>query len=162
MHPMLTIALQASRQASKQILRAFDQPDRITITEKTSNDFVTDVDTLAEQIIIEHIQKAYPSHSILSEEHGKIDGDEYCWIVDPLDGTTNFIHGIPHFAISIAVKKQDEMIVSLIFDPIRNELFTATKGGGTQLNHRRIRVSNTTRLAQALIGTGFPFRDSNT
>ena len=161
MHPMLTIALQASRQASKHILRAFDQPDRISISEKSANDFVTDVDTFAEQVIIEQIQQAYPSHSILAEEHGTIEGDEYTWIIDPLDGTTNFIHGIPHFAISIAIKKNHDLIAGLIFDPIRNELFTATKGGGARLNHRRIRVSNIAKISQALIGTGFPFRDKH-
>ena len=158
MHPLLNIAIQAARQASKHILRGFDQLDRVKITEKSANDFVSDIDIEAEKIIIELIQQAYPSHSILSEEHGLIEGDEYCWIIDPLDGTANFIHGIPHFAVSIAVKKGKETIIGMIYDPIRNELFTATHGAGAHINSRRIRVSTISSLKQALVGTGFPFR----
>ena len=161
MHPMLNIAFQASRKASKHMLRSFDQLERVSISEKTDNDFVTDVDTFVEKLIIEHIKEAYPDHSILAEESGLIEGNEYCWIIDPLDGTHNYIHGIPHFAISIAVKKNEELLVGLIYDPIRNELFTATKGAGAELNHRRMRVSSTPSLKQALIGTGFPFRDQH-
>jgi len=160
MHPLLNIATQAARQASRHILRGFDQPDKIEVTEKTANNFVTNIDIEAERTIIEQIQLAYPSHSILSKEHGSIDGDEHCWIINPIDGTTNFIRGIPHFAVSIAVKKNDNLMVSLIYDPIRNELFTASQGAGSHLNNRRLRVSGTAKLKQSLIGTGCNYNSS--
>lgn len=168
MHPMLNIAIQAARQASRTILRFFDQPDKIEISQKDKNDFVTQVDKLSEEIIIAEIQKAYPHHAILSEEIGVLKkggriSDEYCWIIDPLDGTRNFIHGYPHFAISIAVTKKNVLELGMIYDPIRQELFTATRGKGAYLNSRRMRISDTKKLESALIGTGFPFCDkSNT
>lgn len=160
-HPMLNIAIQAARQASRAILRFFDQSDKIEITQKDQNDFVTQVDILSEKIIIAEIQKSYPHHGIIAEESGlqEAQDKEYCWIIDPLDGTRNFMNGIPHFAISIAVTKKNVLELGLIYDPIRQELFTATRGKGAYLNSRRIRVSETKKLSQALIGTGFPFYD---
>lgn len=162
MHPMLNIAIQAARQASKIILRFVDQLDKVTVAQKSLNDFVTQVDKLSEEIIITEIQKAYPKHSILAEESGETNSSsEFTWIIDPLDGTRNFMHGVPHFAISIAIMKKNQVEMGMIYDPIRQELFTATRGQGAYLNSRRIRVSETTKMATALIGTGFPFRDKN-
>jgi myo-inositol-1(or 4)-monophosphatase len=159
MHPFLNIAIQAARTASRSILHFYDRLEEIEVTEKSKNDVVTEVDKLSEQIIIEDIRKAYPNHSILGEESGlEKKGGDYCWVIDPIDGTKNFINGIPHFCISIAVKKGDQLEVGLVYDPIRQELFTATRGKGAQLNNRRIRVSNTKKLENALVGTGFPFR----
>jgi len=157
-HPLINIATEAARSASKIILRYMDQMERIEITEKNINEIVTEVDILAEEEIIYHIQKAHPEHSILAEERGHIEGNEYCWIIDPLDGTTNYVHSFPHFAISIAVKNGDKMEIGLIYDPIRNELFTAARGQGAHLNNRRIRVSDCKKMENAVIGTGFPFK----
>lgn len=161
MHPMLNIALQASRQASRVILRFLDQMDKIEISEKSINDFVTQVDKQSEEIIITHIKKSYPDHSILAEESGYIKGrnEEICWVIDPLDGTRNFMHGFPQFAISIAVTKNNVTELGLIYDPVRQELFTATRGQGAYANSRRIRVSQAKRLAASLIGTGFPYQN---
>lgn len=162
MHPMLNIAINAARQASKIILRYMDQMDKVTIAQKSLNDFVTQVDKLSEEIIIAEIQKAYPKHSILAEESGETNpGSDFIWIIDPLDGTRNFMRGFPHFAISIAVMKKNQIEMGVVYDPIRQELFTATRGQGAYLNSRRIRVSDTKKMAAALIGTGFPFRDKN-
>lgn len=159
MHPMLNIGIQAARNASRIILRYIDQVDTLSVDMKKKNDFVTQVDKMSEQDIINTIHKAYPDHSILAEESGfeKLD-DEYCWIIDPLDGTANFIHGIPQFAISIALKHRGDVIVGVVFDPIKQELFTAAKGSGAHLNNRRIRVSQIKQLELGMIGTGFPFR----
>lgn len=159
MHPLLTIGIQAARQASKVILRALDRLDTVEVQRKAHNDFVTEVDKRAEQEIIQVIHKAYPDHAILGEESGHTEGSEICWIIDPLDGTTNFIHGFPHFSISIAVKNRDQLEAGVIYDPIRNELFTAARGKGATLNERRIRVSARKKLEEALIGTGFPHRE---
>lgn len=159
MHPMLNIAINAARNASKIILRFLDRADAIDISTKNRNDLVTEVDKLAEQEIINTIRESYPSHSILAEESGEREGDEYCWIIDPLDGTINYVHGFPQFAISIALKQKDNLIIGVIYDPIRQELFTATRGGGAQLNSRRMRVSQCKKLENALIGTGFPFKE---
>lgn len=160
MHPFITIATQAARSASRTILRFFDQLDQVEVSEKGRNDLVTQVDKLSEEEIIAHIRKAYPNHSIVGEESGenKSKQDEYTWVIDPLDGTANFVHGFPHFCISIAVKRKDTLEVACIYDPIRQELFTAAKGRGAQLNNRRIRVTDTRKLENALVGTGFPFR----
>ncbi|MCB1827039.1 MAG: inositol monophosphatase, partial [Coxiellaceae bacterium] len=161
-HPFITIATQAARSASKIILRFMDQLHTIEITQKsTIEDIVTQVDMLSEQEIIEHIKKAYPSHDILAEENGLMKGKEdceYCWIIDPLDGSTNYVHGFPHFAISIAVKKGDKIEAGVVYDPIRQELFSAVRGEGAFVDNRRIRVSETKKLETALIGTGFPFK----
>jgi len=157
-HPLLNIAIDAARSASKIILRFMDHMESIEVSRKNINDLVTEVDKLSEQEIINHIQKSYPSHSILAEESGLIEGNEYCWIIDPLDGTTNYIHSFPHFAISIAIKHNDKIEAALVYDPIRNELFTAAQGQGAHLNNRRIRVSDCKKLENALIGTGFPYK----
>jgi myo-inositol-1(or 4)-monophosphatase len=159
MHPLLNIAIQAARQGSKTVLRFMDRLDSIEINRKARHDFVTEVDRRCEQDIIQTIRKAYPEHAVLGEESGYSDGDECCWIIDPLDGTTNYIHGFPHFAISIAVKIQDSLEAGVIYDPVRNELFAAARGKGATLNERRIRVSPTKKLEEALIGTGFPARE---
>lgn len=162
MHPIINIAVKAARQSSKIILAAYDRLPSVQITAKTRNDFVTEVDYKVEQDIIAVIQKAYPHHGILAEESGKIDNNvEYTWIIDPIDGTTNFIHGFPCFAISIAFQEKDKIVHGVTYDPLRDELFTASRGQGTQLNDRRLRVSQCTQLENALIATGFPFKYPN-
>lgn len=160
-HPMLNIAIQAARAASKIIIRHMDQLDRIEITEKSQNDFVTEADQQSEQVIIETIRKAYPGHSILAEESGELNGhqDDFCWLIDPLDGTRNFLHGYPHFCISIALLQKGRVELALVYDPVRQDLFTGTRGQGSYLNSRRIRVSEANKLSNALIGTGFPYHD---
>jgi myo-inositol-1(or 4)-monophosphatase len=157
MHPLINIAFQAARSASKYIVRALDRLDNLTINEKQRNDFVTDIDKQSEQEIIHHIQKAYPDHAIICEECGSLctKPSDYTWIIDPLDGTANFIHGYPHFAISIAVKHKSGIEHGLIYDPVRQELFTATRGDGAFMNDRRIRVSKRPTFHGTLIGTGF-------
>ena len=159
MNPVLTIAKRAALSASRILLRHFDHLERLNITTKQRNDFVTEADLQAERDIIQILRKTYPNHGILAEESGEQPGqDEYQWVIDPLDGTTNFIHGIPHFAISIGFRHKNRLEAALVFDPIRQELFTASRGGSAQLNDRRIRVSNINALENALLGTGFPFR----
>jgi myo-inositol-1(or 4)-monophosphatase len=158
MHPMLNIAVKAARQAGNIISRYADRVDTLTVESKQMNDFVTEVDRAAEQIIIQTIQQAYPNHAILAEESGESGNSEYVWIIDPLDGTTNFVHGFPQFAVSIALQHKKELVQAVIYDPMRNELFTASKGNGAQLDDRRIRVTPIKTLTGALLGTGFPFR----
>ncbi len=160
MHPMLNIAVRAARNAGKVIVRSLEQLDKVEIESKGSNDFVTGVDINAEQAIIETIRKSYPDHTIIAEESGLLTGkdDDYQWIVDPLDGTTNFIKGIPHFAVSIALKVKGKLDQAVVFDPIRGELFTASRGKGAQLNGFRIRVKNHKELSGAILATGFPFK----
>jgi myo-inositol-1(or 4)-monophosphatase len=159
MHPQLNIALRAARSASAVIVRSIQRLDTLQITEKQQHDFATEVDRQSEQIIIDTIRQAYPRHGILAEESGKHSGDETVWIIDPLDGTTNYIHGLPHFAVSIAIQHKGRIEHGLIFDPIRQETFIASRGEGARLNDRRIRVSNRTGLPDSLLGTGFPFRE---
>lgn len=159
MHPMLTIAVRAARRAGDVITRALYRVQDLQVTSKSHNSFVTETDQAAEAAIIEVIRNAYPHHSILAEESGQHSGNDYQWIIDPLDGTTNFIHGMPHFAVSIALKHGEHLEQAVIFDPIRNELFTATRGQGAQLNDRRIRVNHLKTLEGALLGTGFPYHD---
>ncbi len=161
MHPMLNTAIKAARKAGNIISRATRDLDLIKVETKRRNDFVTEVDRAAESAIIEELRRAYPDHAILAEESGesKAARMEYCWIIDPLDGTTNFIHGVPQYCVSIGLKHKDVITQGVVFDPVKNELFTATRGGGAYLNDKRIRVSKCDKLANALIGTGFPFRD---
>jgi len=161
MHPMLNIGIRAARSAAEIITRSMDRLQGVTVTEKSQNDFVSEVDKQAENSIIETIHKAYPDHAILAEESGASGEHEYQWIIDPLDGTTNFLHGFPQFAISIALKHKSTLEQALIYDPLRQELFTAGRGSGAYLNNRRIRVSRRNTLAGALIGTGFPMRALN-
>lgn len=163
MHPMLNIAVRAARAAGNVIVRAFEQQDKIEVTSKGLNDFVTNVDKAAEEAIIEIISKAYPKHSIVSEECGAIEGEDkdFQWVIDPLDGTTNFVKGIPHFAVSIALKVNGKLEQAVIFDPIRGELFTASRGAGAQLDGKRIRVSKAKDLSGTLLATGFPFKQKH-
>ena len=161
MHPALNIAVKAARRAALVINRASNDIDSLKVTNKSTNDFVTEVDRAAEAAIIDILHEAYPTYGILAEESGESgsNGSEFQWIIDPLDGTTNYIHGFPQYAISIALAQQDKIVQALVFDPTRNELFTATKGAGAFLNERRIRVAKRDKLADGLIGTGFPYRD---
>lgn len=161
MHPMLNTAITAARKAGNIIARSVDRVDALTITNKAQNDFVTEVDQKAEMTIIEIISKAYPSHSFLGEETGHSgtdDKSEYLWIIDPLDGTTNFLHGFPQFAVSIALQHKGEITQAVVYDPINQDLYTASKGEGAQLNNRRLRVTGRKSLQGALLGTGFPFK----
>ncbi|CAB1277045.1 inositol monophosphatase family protein [Candidatus Nitrosacidococcus tergens] len=162
MHPLLNIATQAARNAGNIIVRSLDRVNHLEITEKGRNDFVSDVDRFAEQEIIRTIHKAYPHHNILAEEGGEQTGhnnkEEVTWIIDPLDGTTNFLHGFPQFSISIGITYQGQLQHGLVYDPLRQEIFTASKGSGAFLNDRRVRVSKQQGLEGALLGTGFPFK----
>lgn len=160
MHPMLNIAVRAARNAGKVIVRSIEQLDKVEINSKGSNDFVTAVDINAEQAIIETIQKSYPDHSIISEESGLLKGkdEDFQWIIDPLDGTTNFIKGIPHFAVSIALRVKGKLEQAVVFDPVRGELFTASRGKGAQLNGFRIRVKSHKELSGTILATGFPYK----
>lgn len=158
MHPMLNIAVRAARAAGNIIVRYVDRVDAVAVSTKAYNEFVTEVDRQAEHTIIDIIHKAYPHHGVLGEETGSHAGDEYLWIVDPLDGTTNFVHGFPHFAVSIALQHKGRLSHGVIYDPLRAELFMASQGEGARLGDRRIRVSRCPRLREALLGTGFPFR----
>jgi len=159
MHPMLTTAVKAARRAGSIINRAARDIDMLSVTRKRHNDFVTEVDKGAEQAIIEVLRRAYPDHAILAEESGTHGRSEYTWIIDPLDGTTNFIHGFPQYAVSIAVRHKGLLAHGVIYDPCKNELFTASRGRGAFANDHRIRVSKEPHLRDSLIGTGFPFRD---
>lgn len=160
MHAMLNVAAKAARQAGDIIARQMGRLDSIKVEIKQQNDFVTEVDKAAEEAIIEALQKAYPDHAILAEESG-LHGDEnaeYQWIIDPLDGTTNYVHGFPQFAVSIALKKGNALEHACIYNPLSQEQFTASRGKGAFLNNRRIRVSHRNKLAGALLGTGFPIK----
>ncbi len=159
MHPHVNVAVQAARKASRLILRAFDNPHALKITAKGQNDFVTQVDQASEAIIIETIQKAFPDHAFYGEESGKQGENHTIWVIDPLDGTTNFIHGFPQFCISIAAVHKGKTYHAVVYDPLKDELFTATKGQGAQLNHKRLRVSERTTFQEALLGTGIPYHD---
>lgn len=162
MHPMLNIAIRAARLAGNVISRYADQTETLNITEKNHNDFVSEVDMMAEQEIIKTLKKAYPRHGFLAEESGgsaeQMKSDEYLWIIDPLDGTTNFLHGFPVYSVSIALQYKGKLDQAVIYDPTRDELFTASRGMGAHLNNRRMRVSKCKALSGALLGTGFPFR----
>jgi myo-inositol-1(or 4)-monophosphatase len=158
---MLNTAVKAARKAGAIINRASLDLDLVRVSTKGRSDFVTEVDRAAEEAIIETLRTAYPQHGFLAEESGASDsggGDEYTWIIDPLDGTTNFIHGFPQYSVSIALQHRGQLAQAVVYDPTRNELFTASKGRGAFLNDRRIRVSRRTQLRECLIGTGFPFR----
>ena len=159
MHPTINIAVRAARAAGDIILRYHNQVDLLTIENKSINDLVSEVDKTAEKAIIKEINKAFPKHSILAEESGKTLGDEdFLWIIDPLDGTANFLHGFPQYAVSIALLEKGTTTHAVIYDPFKEELFSASKGEGAYLNNERIRVSLSNGLKETLIGTGFPFR----
>lgn len=166
MQPMLNIALRAARSAGELIYRSIERLDVISVNEKDAKDYVTEVDRAAEQTIINALRKAYPNHGFLGEEggqkEGSSDGADYQWIIDPLDGTTNFVRGVPHFAVSIACKYRGRLEHAVVLDPVRQEEFTASRGHGAALNGRRLRVSPRKSLEGALLGTGFPFRNEQT
>jgi myo-inositol-1(or 4)-monophosphatase len=157
---MLNTAVKAARRAGSVITRASQNLDILQVHSKTHNDYVSEVDHAAEKAIIETLLEAYPNHAILGEESGELgDNADYLWIIDPLDGTTNFLHGFPQYCVSIALQHRGSLEQAVIYDPNRNDLYTATKGRGAFLNDRRIRVGKRVRLQEALIGTGLPFRD---
>lgn len=159
MHPFLNVAVKAARRAGQIINRAALDIEKLQVARKGQSDFVTQVDRATEDAIKEILAEAYPSHGILAEESGATAPEaEFQWIIDPLDGTTNFIHGFPQYAISIALAQNGQLAHGVVYDPMRNEIFTASKGSGAYLNDRRIRVSRCDRLNDALIGTGFPYR----
>lgn len=159
MQPMLNIAVRAARAAGDLIMRRFERLDTVAVETKQRNDYVSEVDREAEARIIDTLRRSYPDHGILAEESGEQKGDDHLWIIDPLDGTTNFLHGFPHFAVSIALTFRGRLEQAVIYDPVRQELFTASRGSGAELNSRRIRVSGRRGLEGALLGTGFPYRD---
>jgi myo-inositol-1(or 4)-monophosphatase len=156
---MLNIAVRAARRAGSLINRAALDGTALEVKSKRVNDYVTQVDRSAEEAIIDVVHKAYPDHAFLAEESGESGHAEYTWIIDPLDGTTNFIHGFPQYCVSIAVRQRDALMHAVVYDPVTNELFTASKGAGAFLNDRRIRVSKCQKLKDALVGTGFPFKE---
>jgi myo-inositol-1(or 4)-monophosphatase len=161
LHPMLNMAIKAARAAGAIINRAALDIEAVRVSQKQSNDFVTEVDHAAEEAIISTLLTAYPDHGILAEESGETRGNphsDHVWIIDPLDGTTNFIHGFPVYCVSIALQVRGRIEQAVVYDPTRNDLFTATRGRGAFMNERRIRVGKRTRLKECLIATGFPFR----
>lgn len=160
MHPMLNIGIRAAREAGKVITRHIDRIPSLKIDRKGRNDFVSEVDKSAEAEIVSTLQRSFPDHGILTEESGEIgaqDG-EFLWVVDPLDGTTNFIHGFPHFSVSIALLQNGRLNQGIVYDPIRQELFTASHGSGAWVNNKRMRVQSGMSFENALIGSGFPYR----
>jgi myo-inositol-1(or 4)-monophosphatase len=158
MHPLLNIGMRAARRAGDLIVRSLSRLDSIKIDTKGRNDFVSDVDRQAEAQIIATVRRSYPDHAFLAEESGRSGESEFVWIIDPLDGTTNFLHGFPTFAVSVAVEQKGRLTHAIVYDPMRQEFFTASRGEGAQLEGKKIRVSTQRTLEGALIGTGFPFR----
>ena len=161
LHPMINVAIKAARAAGAIINRAALDVESVRVSQKQVNDFVTEVDQAAEQAIIDILLAAYPGHAIWAEESGRTQGaqdSDYVWIIDPLDGTTNFIHGLPIYCVSIALAVKGRVEQAVVYDPTRNDLFTATRGRGALMNDRRLRVSKRVRLQECLISTGFPFR----
>ncbi|HEY0295690.1 MAG TPA: inositol monophosphatase family protein [Bordetella sp.] len=158
MHPMLNTAIKAARRAGTIINRASLDLDRLSVARKGPRDYVTEVDRASEEAIVEALLAAYPDHAVLGEEYGRQGSEhsEFLWIIDPLDGTTNFIHGLPTYAVSIALQHRGQITQAVVYDPSRNELFTASRGGGTFLNDRRVRVSGRIRFAEALLGAHWP------
>lgn len=167
MHPLVNIGVQAARKAGQIMIRSMDQLHSLKVHQKGFNDFVTNIDLACEQVIIDMIRRAYPNHEILGEESGlsepeyKVTSsqvDNVTWIIDPLDGTTNYMHGLPQFCVSIGITIKNRVEHAIVYDPVQDELFTASRGCGAQLNDKRIRVAAEVDLERALIGTGFPFR----
>jgi myo-inositol-1(or 4)-monophosphatase len=164
LHPMLNVAIKAARAAGSIINRAALDVESVRVAEKNANDFVTEVDQASEEAIIQTLLGAYPDHGILAEESGQAHGNpqsEFVWIIDPLDGTTNFIHGFPYYCVSIAMQFRGKIEQAVVYDPTRNDLFSATKGRGAFMNDRRMRVSKRTHLKDCLLSTGFPFRQGD-
>ena len=160
-HPLLNIAVRAARQAGNVIARNIDRFDAFTVSEKAANDFVTDIDRVAERRIIDTIRRSHPDHAFLAEESGAHGRSDFEWIIDPLDGTANFIHGFPHVAVSIGVRHRGRIEHGVVFDPLRQELFTASRGSGAQLNERRIRVASGSHVKGALLSSGFASRETD-
>ncbi|MGV6808585.1 MAG: inositol monophosphatase family protein [bacterium] len=160
MHPMLHTAIRAAREAGDIIMQHAKHIDQLTIEQKTDNDFVSEVDKAAEYAIIRLIKKIYPDHAILAEESGQqlTENSDYEWIIDPLDGTTNYLYGVPQYAVSIGLRHKGRMLVGVVFDPLKDELFSAARGEGAMLNNRRLRVTNRPSMQGALLVTGIPFR----
>ena len=162
MNPMLNIAIRAARKAGNIIAKGYEQaPSETEVAQKSTNDYVTEIDKAAEAAIIEVIRKSYPDHAIVAEESGILDGENknVQWVIDPLDGTTNFVKRLPHFCVSIAIRENGRTTVGVVYDPIRNELFTAVRGEGAKLNEFRLRVDSSRRdLSGTVLATGFPFK----
>ena len=161
MHALLNVAVMAAHRGGDTIIRSLPKLDKIKVEQKGRNDYVSEVDRNAERAVIDTILKHYPEHAILAEESGQQGESDYTWVIDPLDGTTNFLHGFPVFCVSVGLMHKNRLEHGAVYDPLRQELFTASRGQGAQLDGRRIRVSQLNSLERALIGTGFPFRDSN-
>lgn len=161
MHPLVNIAVSAARSAGNYIMRHLDRVDQLQVAKKARNDFVSEVDRNAEREIISIIRRAYPQHAVLGEEGGPDGDNEVLWIIDPLDGTTNFLHRLPHFAVSIGIQVRGRLEHGVVYAPCTQDLYTASRGSGALLNNRRIRVSGATELNSALIGTGVPIRAGN-
>jgi myo-inositol-1(or 4)-monophosphatase len=157
-HPAINVAVKAARQAGELMRRQQQQVDSIPVTRKARHDYVSDVDRACEAEIVREISRFYPDHAILGEEGGARGDSEFVWIIDPLDGTSNYLHGIPHFAVSIALQVRGRTEQAVVFDPVRDEMYTASRGGGAFLNNRRIRVSTRPGLENAVLATAFPFR----
>jgi myo-inositol-1(or 4)-monophosphatase len=158
MHGMVNIAIRAARRAGELMIRQLNHLETLEVAEKGRNELVTQVDRACEAAIVEIIKDHYPEHAILAEEGGAAGDHEYCWIIDPLDGTTNYVHGFPVFSVSIGVTRNGELEHGVVYDPLRQEIFSASRGAGAQLDGRRIRVSKRTTLRQSLVATGFPYR----
>jgi len=159
MHPYINTAITAARKAADIIMHGYERSDLVKVSKKRAKDFVTDIDRKSERAIIDILRTAYPNHGILAEESGHSEGDEYLWIIDPLDGTNNFVHGLPHFSISIALQYRNKIEHGLIYDPVRDDLFTASRGEGAQKNNRRIRVGQRNTFEDCFISTGTTIRD---
>ena len=157
-HPILNVAIGAAEKAGEIMRRQLPNVSTIPVTRKARNDYVSEVDRACEAEIVREIKRFYPDHAILAEESGASGDSDYLWIVDPLDGTSNYLHGIPHFAVSIAVQHKGRTEQAVVFDPMRDELFTAQRGGGAYLNQQRMRVSPRNGLEGAILATAFPFR----
>jgi myo-inositol-1(or 4)-monophosphatase len=162
MHPMLNIAIRAARRAGTIVTRGQQRLHELKVERKGRNDLVSQIDRDAEAAIVEILRKAYPDHALLAEESGGHGDSDYLWLIDPLDGTLNYVHGYPQFAISIALQVKGRLDQAVVFDPMRDELFTASRGAGAQLNGQRLRVTRCAQLSNALLATGFPVRDRDT
>ena len=160
MHALLNVAVMAARSAGDQLIRKMNNLDKLKVEKKGHNDFVSDADHAAERAVFSTVQRHYPDHAFLAEESGVTGESDTVWIIDPLDGTTNYLHGFPVFCVSIAVEVKGKVEHAVVYDPLRQELFTASRGDGAQLDGRKIRVSRRDMLEKALIGTGFPFREA--
>jgi myo-inositol-1(or 4)-monophosphatase len=158
LHPMVNIAVKAARRAGRVINQAAGNLDVLTVRHKSLNDLVSEVDRASEEAIIGTLQTAYPDHAILAEESGATGKSDHVWVIDPLDGTTNYLHGFQQYAVSIALLHKGVITHGVIYDPCRNDLYTASRGRGAYLNDKRLRVSRRERLIDSLVGTGFPFR----